>query len=116
MPTSLEVDLIIGADGANSRVAKEIGAGEYDYAIAFQERIRIPDAQMEFEVEWFGASRPTTWVPEEAVRRVTKVREYCGANGLRAPGVTEWKAVESRRGRGGRGRGRGRGRNSSGGH
>ena len=76
----------------------------------------LPDGQMEFEVEWFGASRPTTWVPEEAVRRVTKVREYCGANGLRAPGVTEWKAVESRRGRGGRGRGRGRGRNSSGGH
>lgn len=48
VPTSLKVDLIIGADGANSRVAKEIGAGEYDYAIAFQERIRIPDAQMEY--------------------------------------------------------------------
>ena len=27
---------MIGADGANSRVAKEIGAGDYDYAIAFQ--------------------------------------------------------------------------------
>ena len=38
-PTKLEVDLIIGADGANSRVAKEIGAGEYDYAIAFQVRL-----------------------------------------------------------------------------
>lgn len=34
--------MVIGADGANSRVAKEIDAGEYDYAIAFQERIRIP--------------------------------------------------------------------------
>lgn len=34
--TEIEVDLVIGADGANSRVAKEIGAGEYDYAIAFQ--------------------------------------------------------------------------------
>lgn len=32
----LEVDIVIGADGANSRVAKEIDAGEYDYAIAFQ--------------------------------------------------------------------------------
>lgn len=32
----MEVDIIIGADGANSRVAKEIDAGEYDYAIAFQ--------------------------------------------------------------------------------
>jgi flavin-dependent dehydrogenase len=34
--------MVIGADGANSCVAKEIDAGEYDYAIAFQERIRIP--------------------------------------------------------------------------
>jgi hypothetical protein len=33
---TLEVDCVIGADGANSRVAKEIDAGEYDYAIAFQ--------------------------------------------------------------------------------
>jgi hypothetical protein len=41
-PATLEVDMVIGADGANSRVAKEIDAGEYDYAIAFQERIRIP--------------------------------------------------------------------------
>lgn len=37
-PTTLEVDLVIGADGANSRVAKDIDAGEYDYAIAFQVR------------------------------------------------------------------------------
>ena len=35
-PESVKVDAIIGADGANSRVAKEIDAGEYDYAIAFQ--------------------------------------------------------------------------------
>jgi geranylgeranyl reductase len=35
-PESMEVDLVIGADGANSRVAKDIDAGEYDYAIAFQ--------------------------------------------------------------------------------
>ena len=35
-PDSIEVDAVIGADGANSRVAKEIGAGDYDYAIAFQ--------------------------------------------------------------------------------
>jgi hypothetical protein len=41
-PATMEVDIVIGADGANSRVAKEIDAGEYDYAIAFQERIRIP--------------------------------------------------------------------------
>merc|ERR1719502_698582 len=42
-----EVDVIIGADGANSRCAKAMGAGEYNYAIAFQERIKISDEQME---------------------------------------------------------------------
>lgn len=33
---TLEVDAVIGADGANSRVAKSIDAGDYEYAIAFQ--------------------------------------------------------------------------------
>eukprot|EP00218_Dolichomastix_sp_CCMP3274_P007273 CAMPEP_0170143226 /NCGR_PEP_ID=MMETSP0033_2-20121228/9635_1 /TAXON_ID=195969 /ORGANISM="Dolichomastix tenuilepis, Strain CCMP3274" /LENGTH=456 /DNA_ID=CAMNT_0010379657 /DNA_START=52 /DNA_END=1422 /DNA_ORIENTATION=+ len=47
-PKSIEVDCVIGADGANSRVAKFIDAGEYDYAIAFQERIKIPDEKMEY--------------------------------------------------------------------
>lgn len=47
-PATLEVDMVIGADGANSRVAKEIDAGEADYAIAFQERIRIDDEKMEY--------------------------------------------------------------------
>ena len=37
-PQTLEVDLVIGGDGANSRVAREMNAGEYDYAIAFQVR------------------------------------------------------------------------------
>jgi geranylgeranyl diphosphate/geranylgeranyl-bacteriochlorophyllide a reductase len=45
---TLEVDVVIGADGANSRIAKEIDAGDYNYAIAFQERIRLPDAQMAY--------------------------------------------------------------------
>ena len=45
---SLQVDLVIGADGANSRIAKEIDAGDYNYAIAFQERIRLPDKQMAY--------------------------------------------------------------------
>lgn len=44
----VEVDYIIGADGANSRVAKAMGAGEYNYAIAFQERIKISDEKMKF--------------------------------------------------------------------
>lgn len=45
---TLQVDLVIGADGANSRVAKAIDAGDYNYAIAFQERIRIPDDKMAY--------------------------------------------------------------------
>ncbi len=44
---SLTVNLVIGADGANSRVAKAIDAGDYNYAIAFQERIRLPDKMMQ---------------------------------------------------------------------
>jgi geranylgeranyl diphosphate/geranylgeranyl-bacteriochlorophyllide a reductase len=44
----LKVDLVVGADGANSRVAKAIDAGDYNYAIAFQERIRIPDDKMAY--------------------------------------------------------------------
>ncbi|CAI9112129.1 OLC1v1012514C1 [Oldenlandia corymbosa var. corymbosa] len=45
---TMEVDAVIGADGANSRVAKSINAGDYEYAIAFQERIRIPDEKMKY--------------------------------------------------------------------
>lgn len=48
---SLEVDIVIGADGANSRVAKSIDAGQYNYAIAFQERIKIDDSKMKFYEE-----------------------------------------------------------------
>jgi geranylgeranyl diphosphate/geranylgeranyl-bacteriochlorophyllide a reductase len=45
---SLQVDLVIGADGANSRIAKAIDAGDYNYAIAFQERIRLPEDGMAY--------------------------------------------------------------------
>ncbi|GMI97333.1 hypothetical protein like AT1G74470 [Hibiscus trionum] len=45
---TLAVDAIIGADGANSRVAKSIKAGDYTCAIAFQERIKLPDDKMEY--------------------------------------------------------------------
>ena len=45
---TLQVDLVIGADGANSRVAKAIDAGDYNYAIAFQERIRLPQHLMQY--------------------------------------------------------------------
>lgn len=43
---TLTVDVVIGADGANSRIAKAIDAGDYNYAIAFQERIRLPEDKM----------------------------------------------------------------------
>ena len=45
---TLEVDLIIGADGANSRVAKAMDAGDYNVAIAFQERIKLPSEEMAY--------------------------------------------------------------------
>jgi len=45
---TLEVDLIVGADGANSRVAKAMDAGDYNMAIAFQERIRLPKEEMSY--------------------------------------------------------------------
>jgi geranylgeranyl reductase len=48
---SFEVDAIVGADGANSRVAKDMGAGDYEYAIAFQERVKIPDDKMVYYEE-----------------------------------------------------------------
>ncbi|MFN5116947.1 MAG: geranylgeranyl reductase [Cyanobacteriota bacterium] len=45
---TLEVDLIIGADGANSKVAKAMDAGDYNVAIAFQERIKLPPEEMAY--------------------------------------------------------------------
>ncbi|CAL1157872.1 unnamed protein product [Cladocopium goreaui] len=48
---TLEVDVVIGADGANSRVAKDIEAGDYEYAIAFQERMKIPEQKMDYYKE-----------------------------------------------------------------
>jgi geranylgeranyl reductase len=50
-PGSLKVDVVIGADGANSRIAKAIDAGDYNYAIAFQERIRLPEEGMKYYEE-----------------------------------------------------------------
>lgn len=47
-PSKAEFDIIVGADGANSRTAKAIDAGQYNFAIAFQERIKIPQDKMEY--------------------------------------------------------------------
>jgi len=49
--TTMEVDLVVGADGANSRVAKCMDAGQYNFAIAFQERIKISEEKMAFYEE-----------------------------------------------------------------
>eukprot|EP00591_Stephanopyxis_turris_P007487 CAMPEP_0195510544 /NCGR_PEP_ID=MMETSP0794_2-20130614/3152_1 /TAXON_ID=515487 /ORGANISM="Stephanopyxis turris, Strain CCMP 815" /LENGTH=467 /DNA_ID=CAMNT_0040637975 /DNA_START=65 /DNA_END=1468 /DNA_ORIENTATION=- len=51
VPKSMKVDLIVGGDGANSRVAKAMDAGQYNFAIAFQERIKIPQEKMDFYEE-----------------------------------------------------------------
>ncbi|XP_010904968.1 uncharacterized protein [Elaeis guineensis] len=45
-PSTLAVDVVVGADGANSRVARSVSAGTYSSAIAFQERIRLPPEKM----------------------------------------------------------------------
>ncbi|XP_051123138.1 uncharacterized protein LOC127246011 isoform X2 [Andrographis paniculata] len=44
----LAVDVVVGADGANGKVAKAIDAGEYTCAIAFQERIKLPEHKMKY--------------------------------------------------------------------
>merc|ERR1712161_50777 len=51
VPKSMNVDVIVGGDGANSRVAKAMDAGKYNFAIAFQERIKISDEKMAFYEE-----------------------------------------------------------------
>jgi len=50
-PSTMDVDLVVGADGANSRVAKCMDAGQYNFAIAFQERIKISEEKMAFYEE-----------------------------------------------------------------
>merc|ERR1719263_93833 len=50
-PSTAEFDIIVGADGANSRTAKAIDTGQYNFAIAFQERIKIPQEKMEYYEE-----------------------------------------------------------------
>jgi len=51
VPQSMNVDVIVGGDGANSRVAKAMDAGQYNFAIAFQERIKISEEKMSFYEE-----------------------------------------------------------------
>jgi geranylgeranyl reductase len=51
VPRSLAVDVVIGADGFHSKVAEAIGAGDYHYALAFQERIRLPEDKMAYYAE-----------------------------------------------------------------
>jgi len=69
-------------------------------------RVRA-DGSYEFEIEWLGATQ-TSWVPSTGVRRVTKVIDYCRAQGLKEPGTEMARPAGAVRGgaaRGGRGRG-----------
>eukprot|EP00972_Heterocapsa_arctica_P025885 3809885-Heterocapsa_arctica.AAC.1 len=43
---TMEVDMVIGADGATSRVMKDIEANDYEYTISLQEHMRICDEKM----------------------------------------------------------------------
>ncbi|WP_164929790.1 geranylgeranyl reductase [Gloeobacter violaceus] len=45
---SLKADIVIGADGFHSKIAKTIDAGDVPYAIAFQERIELPPEKMAY--------------------------------------------------------------------
>lgn len=44
----LEVDAVIGADGAYSTVARSLGLPRLPMAVAYQERIRLPDRLMDY--------------------------------------------------------------------
>ncbi|KAI3521781.1 hypothetical protein L1887_11255 [Cichorium endivia] len=44
----IEVDAVIGADGANSSVAKSIDAGDYDCLLGIQESIKLPENKMQY--------------------------------------------------------------------
>ncbi len=50
-PVWAQIHGCIGADGANSRVAKAMDASEYNFVIAIQERNKINDDQMKFYEE-----------------------------------------------------------------
>ncbi|HEX2910789.1 MAG TPA: geranylgeranyl diphosphate reductase [Chloroflexia bacterium] len=45
----IEADIVVGADGAYSQVAKAVGAQRVPQAVAMQYRIRLPESQM---AEW----------------------------------------------------------------
>ncbi len=44
----ITADIVIGADGFHSKVAKTIDAGDVPYAIAYQERIKLPPEKMKY--------------------------------------------------------------------
>ena len=63
----------------------------------------LADTSYEFHIKWYGTQVASTWVPSSAVTRVTKVIEYCRAQGLKAPGTEIVRPAAG----GGRGRPRG---------
>ena len=67
-PTFLEVDVIVYVDGANSWVAKSMDAGNYYFAIVFQEWIKISDENLKCYEEiaemYIGDDVPLTLMNE----------------------------------------------------
>ena len=74
------------------------------YVVAVRAHRVLASGAYEFEIEWLGDNKPTSWIPSQNVRQVSKVIEYCSAHGLKAPGT------EVDVGARGAPRGRGRGR------
>ncbi|PKU66471.1 Geranylgeranyl diphosphate reductase, chloroplastic [Dendrobium catenatum] len=79
---TMAVDVVIGADGANSRVAKAIDAGPYAQAIAFQQpRSPSRDSQARLwtaERSWCGLNAGSAHFAEVAGRRVRLDAEVTG--------------------------------------
>ena len=94
----------------------EVAAHQLEAGSAFVVAVlghRVLDSgAYEFEIEWLGTERSTSWVPSTNVRLVSKVVEYCRSHGLKAPG-TEYVPPDGGRGRGGRRGGVGRGRGAA---
>ena len=46
------MNVILDVNGADSRVAKAMAAGQYNFAVTFQERIKISEENISFYKKW----------------------------------------------------------------
>jgi hypothetical protein len=91
--------------------AHQLEAGSAFVVAVLGHRV-LDNGAYEFEIEWLGTERASSWVPSTNVRLVTKVMEYCRTHGLKAPGTEYTPNDVNGRGRGGRRGGVGRGRSA----